>query len=219
MNELSNRAISLLKNLAHLDSTLVNQNLNNVQIWEYKFDSCEDKARSNKILTLFYGVCLYSNSNLDLILTESFAVLAESRSIEEIYYLKLREVESFLRDSNHVPSIPKSIEDKANISFENIKLNFFEFLIFKEFHEKYPLGPSFIDWEKSTLAEKVRFILIIINHLHQYLGRAMPKTLLYVDHFEIGCSYPVNYDPFSERVIVHILNKFGANACLKLVAV
>lgn len=84
------------------------------KLFVYKKDGVEfylniELSNLNKIINIKY------NSNIigiDVAIIESCFKMLEKRTVDRLYSTNFREAESFLRDDNHVPSIPEGIDSE-----------------------------------------------------------------------------------------------------------
>lgn len=219
MNNFSTRAKSILNGLAHLNNAPTKLQISAKIDWQYQLVKTGPGFEKFKILTLNYGLEISQFSNLELLIYESFSTLVESRNLEIVITLQFKELESYLRDFNNVPSIPENLVDEANKTFESVKVNFLVFLLSNEFLFKNSTRNFSINWSNSSLAEKAHFISEAVIFLNSFLGNFMPNRLISVSEVEIVCPFPVNFHVSSEQVIGQFLGGIGIPAVLKLVAV
>lgn len=138
LNSISNRAQHFLKNplfyKAGLDSDFI--------------VTVDD---NDKILTVFHGK---NPDDMDFIIAEVLAKFSENKKIQDIWKINFREIESFLRDENHLPAFTDNTLELENILASN-KISLIGFAV------KAKLGPKAFDlfsqrknWNQLTLAAK-----------------------------------------------------------------
>ena len=174
---------------------------------------------SFKILTLKYHVRTKTITPLELLILESFSMLAESRKIDQVFNLTFRELENFLRDFNNTPSIPEVCLSQADLDFIKIKSDFFKFFLINEYFKDNSLEIRALDWPRMSLfqmAKKVSSALIVSS---KFLGFIMPKRVIFASSSEIFLEKPEDISPISIEVLEHFFAGIGIRASLKLVAV
>lgn len=75
---------------------------------------------NDKILTVFHGK---NTEDADFIIAEVLAKFSENKKILDIWKINFREIESFLRDENHLPAFTENIPELEQIlNFNKISL-------------------------------------------------------------------------------------------------
>ena len=219
MKVFSNRAISILNNLSHsIDLDVDGMEFAHI-IWHYRLESVANKGSVFKILTLSYSQNRSKFNQIELLILEAFSFLVVSRTLEQVFVLSFKELESFLRDFNNCPSIPSEFMEQANSVFEATKLDFLNFLLLNEYLQKGFSLETMTDWTKLPLSDKANIINEALKFSHNYYGNLMPTRLVSVTSAEVVLTDPRNHLSFSDQVFRRFLKSIGVEADLKLVAV
>jgi hypothetical protein len=218
MKDFSNRAVVLLNNLSHfnLPEITIEPTRHN---WQYQIESSDNNEILFKILTLKYYLKMSSDNQIELLILEVFSTLVESRSLNQVFNLSFKEVESYLRDINTRPSIPSVFLDKIIFLFEATKTDFLVFLLFNEYLENGSNLKKIKNWGSFTLSEKAHFIDDALIFSKKYYGKFMPSRLVSITSSEVVMTHPLRPHPLSEVVFRLFLDLVGVTANLKLVAV
>lgn len=106
---------------------------------------------NDKILTVFHGK---NADEVDFIIAEVLAKFSENKKIGDIWKINFREIESFLRDENHLPAFTENIPELESILNSN-KISLIGFTV------KAKLGPVVFElisqrknWNMLSIAAK-----------------------------------------------------------------
>lgn len=95
LNSISNRAQGFLKNPGHFKA-------GSTAAFEVTVDE------NDKILTVFHGE---NTDEVDFVIADVLAKFSENKKIFEVWKINFREIESFLRDENHLPAFAENIPE------------------------------------------------------------------------------------------------------------
>lgn len=116
----------------------------------------------DKILTVFHGK---NKSDVDFIIAEVMAKFSGNKNFLDVWKINFREIESFLRDENHLPAFPEN-NSEAEIIFNQMKISLIGFAV------KAKLGTGLKEllsqrksWNQQTLAAKNLWAQTILSAL------------------------------------------------------
>jgi hypothetical protein len=142
-NSFSRRAHELLSDLRYASSKSVQSDFH----WKIDYSRESSQLQNDKILTLQYSSPV--KNNLENIFLESICRLAKGKTMQFLFAVSYREIESFLRDENHIPAFSESIVPEAQTILGRVK---------KSLLVEILLG----DLEKSGLSEKKKWPVLTI---------------------------------------------------------
>lgn len=122
---------------------------------------------SDKILTVSY---CSSSTKIELLFKEIISRFSRGCSLKQALEINFRELESFLRDENHLPAFPEE-------SFQELSELLIELKISLVTSALYSKNPSFIElseslltsWQKFSLVEKNLWAQRLIGEIHKEL--------------------------------------------------
>lgn len=106
---------------------------------------------SDKILTVFHNG---KSDELELVLNDVLAIFAKNRSLPDLWKINFREIESFLRDENHIPAfgaMAKEAEEVLNLQKITLIAEVINTAAIKDMRT---LAGGLYHWEKLSLAAK-----------------------------------------------------------------
>lgn len=181
--QISNRAIQLLQDQRHQSSDL-NRSL-----------LIEFNQSSDKILTLKYRK---DWSDVEKITLEVMAIFLKNRELKRISSISIKELESFLRDDNLIPSADNNTLSSFELALEKIK----KCLIIETLVHFFPS----IEVKNSDLfIEKIKFHQSLITFLNQYYFSESKVKHIMSEHEFIYCQFS---DEKSEPLFQAILNNY-----------
>lgn len=138
LNSISKRAQHFLKNPVFYKAELNSD-------FEVSVDD------NDKILTVFHGK---NPEDVDFIIAEVLAKFSENKKIQDIWKINFREIESFLRDENHLPAFSENIPEVDNI-LTSTKISLIGFAVKAKLGSKAKdLFSQRKNWNQLTLAAK-----------------------------------------------------------------
>ena len=138
LNTISKRAHKILDNPMHLNPGIESDFL-------VTLDS------SDKILTVFHQG---TSGEIELIFGEVLSILVKNKTISEVWKINYREVESFLRDENHLQAFGEPVEELDKILTVS-KITLIAEAIKGRGGEKFvTLKEIMFDWENLSLVAK-----------------------------------------------------------------
>ena len=132
--------------------------------WKIEYSGGHSQFQTDKILTLQYSHS--TEDDLENILLESICRLAQGKTLQFLFTMSYREIESFLRDENHTPAFTGDIEAHAVSVFQQVKKS----LLVQILKTKLSLSDSKsrADWSTLSLVAKnrdVKNFLTVLGNL------------------------------------------------------
>lgn len=117
---------------------------------------------SDKILTVKHYT---PSSQIEFLFAEVLCLFSSGKTLEETWKISYREVDSFLRDENHLP-FAADLAEKGEEIFVQTKLSLMA-AFFKEAHkEQFSLWQKgVLGWQELSLVEKNRWALEVTSAL------------------------------------------------------
>ena len=138
LNSISNRAQGFLKNPGHFKA-------GSAAAFEVTVDE------NDKILTVFHGE---NSDEVAFVIAEVLAKFSENKKIFEVWKINFREIESFLRDENHLPAFAENIPE-IELILNNNKMTLIGSAIKAKLGSKLEnLFSQRKNWNQLTLAAK-----------------------------------------------------------------
>ena len=152
--KLSSRAIEILDNKEFFKPFQEND-------FEVVLDS------GDKILTVTYAI---SSVEIELLFKEIISKFSKGRSLKQVSEINFREVESFLRDENHLPAFTEQSFQELTELLKELKLS----LITSSLYSKNPLFKElsealFMSWQHYTLVEKNQWAQKLLGEIQKDL--------------------------------------------------
>lgn len=118
---------------------------------------------SDKILTVFHSG---NREELSFLLEDVLCLFAQNKRLPELFKLNVREMESFLRDENHLPATDLSFEELEK-SLKSSIVSLVACALKSKLTERFSvLLEQFQSWEKLSLVEKNRWAQELFGHLN-----------------------------------------------------
>jgi hypothetical protein len=153
VNLISKRAQDFLSSSAHF---LPNQ----TAVFRVSLDE------SDKILTVSHS---NNEPNLEKLFAEVLAKFAKNKKISELWKINFREVESFLRDENHLPAFPEN-QDLAENALIKSRNSLIASAVETKLQNNFPLlNKQVSQWGSLSLVEKNKWADMLLAPLEWQL--------------------------------------------------
>lgn len=210
---LSKRALEILGNPKHLESSSANLDKKNQWNWNLTLD------KTDKILTLSYSN--QSPHPFESLFLETLSRLSIGKNLHQLIPISFREVENFLRDENHLPAFVDSDEKELEICYKKVKNSLLGELLFRKLKDNKDIFPQNNFWNELSFVEKNRRILALLFELQKAFPKGKKLDLALVEGESI--SLIKNDFPLDLEVVENVLQAFfhgsHGKTCLKVVAV
>lgn len=118
--------------------------------------------KNDRILTVVHGSL---HSDLEKIFAEVLSKFSTNKKIPEIWNIHFREIESFLRDENHLPAFLDE-QNKLEIILEKLKISLIVSATLAALSSGFEdLSDLLLKWEKLNLAGKNAFLIAVLRPL------------------------------------------------------
>lgn len=164
--------------------------------WEIDYGSSAP-FQNGRILTLKYSHI--STDVLETVFYESICRLSQGKTLNFLFLLSFREIESFLRDENHLPAFGNELELRALEVFGRLKAA----LLHKILRGKIGL-PQEKKWSKLTLADKNRGTMELFSSLNNLFPKDKNLELILAEEGTV--TVKKNDFPLELDVVEALLN-------------
>ena len=166
--------------------------------------------KHDRILTVFHGTF---QSELELIFAEVLSKFAVNKKIPEIWSIHFREIESFLRDENHLPAFQgeqKNLEEVLR-KLKMLLIVSASMSALSSNCGRY--SQLLLNWETLSLADRNAFLGEIIRPM------GFELVLYFEDVLTVHSLGPHGENSDLESVVLGILGAMGKVLPMKVVAV
>jgi hypothetical protein len=116
----------------------------------------------DRILTVSHGK---NPDNMEFILAEVVAKFSENKTISEIWKINFREIESFLRDENHLPAFAESTQEIESVLI-HVKASLIGFAVKAKFNKQHQwIISQRKNWNQLSLTAKNEWAQTLIRPL------------------------------------------------------
>lgn len=169
MSAISKRARDLLEKKRHFSA-----DLDQAYIIE-----CDE---NDNFLTVRYGSLA---QNFEIVLIEALGVLLKNRPITELLLINFRELESFLRDENHLPAFLDDQINGAQESFKYIKATLLARAMRTKLLGKGFVLPDWSSWGEKELIIKNQEVVRCLYEVNSFFNKADGWRLVLCQHFDL----------------------------------
>lgn len=139
--------------------------------WQLEYSEGAGHLQTDKILTLRYSH--RTEDDIQNILLEALCRLVQGRTLSFVFLLNFREIESYLRDDNHVEAFGPEIYSRAQECFERLKSSLLvQILVQKLDDSRSSFGVKSIKspWDQLSFVERNRAVSRLIAELNKLFG-------------------------------------------------
>lgn len=153
--------------------------------WDFTLEGLQQgNFQSDSILTLFYFS--ESASVLETLFLESLSRMCIKRNISSLLKLSFRELENYLRDENHLPSLENLEALSAEACFKQVKNSLLTAIIMKEIKKNYTYDLDSRTWAQLNLLEKNQSGHTFIFRLNKLFSLVKPMELAFAGNEEFS---------------------------------
>lgn len=164
----------------------------------------------DSILTVRHG---RNSQNIDFLIAEIVAKFSINKKIQDVWKINFREIESFLRDENHLPAFTENISDLGPI-VDSTKISLIAFALKAQLkHSDESVFSQRKNWNQLTLAAKNRWA-------QQLLAALGWELILCEDNVLTVTGTPVGVDQHALSDLINTILSIEENLLpMKVVAV
>lgn len=184
--------------------------------WRIEYSGGNAQLQSDKILTLKYSSPV--QNDIDNIFLESICRLSKDKTLQFLFALTFREIESFLRDENHIPAFDSTIENEAMSALTRVKKSLIVEILLQKLSLSGPLSGS-TDWRKLTLVEKNRAVSSLLKELGQVFPEGKKAELVLAEEDMVTVrknDFPLDLE-ILEAILGHIFYSHESISPLKVI--
>ena len=153
--------------------------------WDFTLENLQrGNFQSDSILTLFYFS--ESPSALEALFLESLSRMCIKRNILSLLKLSFRELENYLRDENHLPSLENLDALSTEACFKQVKNSLLLAIIMKEIKKNYTNDSDSRTWSQLNLLEKNQNGHAFILRLNKLFSLEKPMELAFAGNEEFS---------------------------------
>lgn len=180
--------------------------------WEIQFGHEAPQFQTDRILTLHYSHI--SADVLETIFFESICRLSQGKTLNFLFLLSFREIESFLRDENHIPAFDNVSEAQAQDVFGHLK----NALVLKILAAKIS-SPAGKRWSGLSLSDKNRAVLELFTSLCALFPKEKNLELILAEDTTVTVKkndFPLELEAV-ETLLNHLFLSGEADSPLKVI--
>ncbi len=124
---------------------------------------------SDKILTVTYSS---SSTENELLFKEIISKFSKGRALKQVLEINFRELESFLRDENHLPAFPEESSKELSELLNRLKLSLVTSALYSKNPSFKELSEALLrNWEELSLVEKNQWAQRLISEIQKELNQ------------------------------------------------
>jgi hypothetical protein len=124
---------------------------------------------SDKILTATYSS---SSTEIELLFKEIISKFSKGRSLKQALEINFRELESFLRDENHLPAFPEESSQELSELLKELKLSLVTSALYSKNPSFKELSEALLRrWQELSLVEKNQWAQRLISEIQKELNQ------------------------------------------------
>lgn len=185
--------------------------------WRLEYSGGTHYFQTDKILTLQYS---HSEDNdLKNIICESICVLSQGKTMSFVTFLAFRELESFLRDENHVRSFAEEVEAHATEIFAQVKTSLLVHALASRIVLPAPWSEQKFLWKSLSLTEKNRAVTVLIDEIAKLFPEGKIMELVLAEEGTVTVKkndFPLDL-PVFEGLMGQLFSNDTPNSPLKVV--
>lgn len=180
--------------------------------WKIEYGRQNAQWQTDRILTLQYSHP--SSDSLETLFYESICRVSQQKTLSDLFKLSFREIESFLRDENHLPAFGNEIAGPAQEVFGRLK----NALILEILSKKISM-PKGKTWKELGLAEKNRAVMELFSSLCSLFPKDKNLELVLAESDTVTVKkndFPLELDAL-EALLCHQFGAGSADSPLKVI--
>lgn len=158
--------------------------------WKVEYSGVTSQFQTDKILTLKYSH--QTSDEIFNVFAESVGRLSQGKTVDSLMALSFREIESFLRDENHLASFADEIQKRAEETFLQVKISLIVYILAEKIQFSGTWSEQKSPWHKLSLADKNRAVSHLVSELGKLFSAGKPLELVLAE----GDTVTVNKNDF-----------------------